>query len=151
MATTIRPGPGPGRLFAFPALARTDLRCNPFPEARLPAATTVEPRRGPGLRRADPGPHATTRRHGSHGLPACLQGLEGAASGRGRGRDPLLFPAILARFKPMENASSKLEAFLRMAAAHTAAELWDVIRDALETFAAKDCANRVTTARYEPD
>jgi transposase len=54
-------------------------------------------------------------------------------------------------FNPIENAFSKLKAFLRKAAARTTEDLWDVIRDALPTFMPKDCANYFTAAGYEPD
>ena len=37
-------------------------------------------------------------------------------------------------FNPIENAFSKLKAFLRKAAARTIDDLWDVIRDALPSF-----------------
>ena len=54
-------------------------------------------------------------------------------------------------FNPIENAFSKLKAFLRKAAARTIDELWDVIRNALDTFTPQDCANYFTAAGYEPD
>ena len=37
-------------------------------------------------------------------------------------------------FNPIENAFSKLKAFLRKAAARTISDLWDVIRNASPTF-----------------
>ncbi len=54
-------------------------------------------------------------------------------------------------FNPIENAFSKLKAFLRKAAARTIDELWDVIRDALPCFTAQDCASYFTAAGYEPE
>ncbi|TLU70462.1 IS630 family transposase [Lichenicoccus roseus] len=54
-------------------------------------------------------------------------------------------------FNPIENAFSKLKAFLRKAAARTIDDLWNVIRDALLTFSPQDCANYFTAAGYEPD
>ena len=54
-------------------------------------------------------------------------------------------------FNPIENAFSKLKAFLRKAAARTIDDLWDVIRDALPTFTPQDCASYFTAAGYEPD
>jgi transposase len=54
-------------------------------------------------------------------------------------------------FNPIENAFSKLKAFLRKTAARTIDELWDVIRDALPRFTPQDCANYFTAAGYEPD
>ena len=52
---------------------------------------------------------------------------------------------------PIENGFSKLKAFLRKAAARTIDDLWEVIRDALPTFASQDCANYFTAAGDEPD
>ena len=54
-------------------------------------------------------------------------------------------------FNPIENAFSKLKAYLRKAAARTIDELWNVIRDALDTFSPRDCANYFAAAGYEPD
>lgn len=53
-------------------------------------------------------------------------------------------------FNPIENAFSKLKAFLRKAAARSIDELWNAIRDALLTITPKDCANYFTAAGYEP-
>jgi hypothetical protein len=64
-------------------------------------------------------------------------------------------PCAICRYSPdlnpIENAFSKLKAFLRKAAARTINNLWDVIRDALPTFTPKDCASYFTAAGYEPD
>ncbi len=54
-------------------------------------------------------------------------------------------------FNPIENAFSKLKAFLRKAAARTVDDLWDVIRDALPHFTPQNCANYFTAAGYEPN
>ncbi len=54
-------------------------------------------------------------------------------------------------FNPIENAFSKLKAFLRKAAARTIDDLWDVIRDTLPLFTTEDCTNYFTAAGYEPD
>jgi transposase len=54
-------------------------------------------------------------------------------------------------FNPIENAFSKLKAFLRKAAARTIDDLWNVIRDALPRFTPQDCANYFTAAGYEPE
>ncbi len=54
-------------------------------------------------------------------------------------------------FNPIENAFSKLKAFLRKVGARTIDELWGVIRDALPRFTPQDCANYFTAAGYEPD
>ena len=60
-------------------------------------------------------------------------------------------PPYLPDLNPIENAFSKLKAFLRKAAARIIDDLWDVIRDALLTLSPQDCANYFTTAGYEPD
>lgn len=54
-------------------------------------------------------------------------------------------------FNPLENAFSKLKAFLRKAAARSISELWDAIRDALDAFTPQECANYFTATGYEPD
>ena len=54
-------------------------------------------------------------------------------------------------FNPIENAFSKLKAFLRKAAARSISELWDAIRDALDAFTPQECANYFTATGYEPD
>jgi len=54
-------------------------------------------------------------------------------------------------FNPIENAFSKLKAFLRKAAARTIDDLWDVIRNALPHFTPQDYANYFTAAGYEPN
>ena len=52
---------------------------------------------------------------------------------------------------PIENASSKLKAILRKAAARTVDGLWDAIRDALPCFTPQDCNSYFTAAGYEPE
>lgn len=47
---------------------------------------------------------------------------------------------------PIENAFSKLKAFLRKVAARNIDALWDVIRDALDTFTPQDCVNYFAAA-----
>ena len=54
-------------------------------------------------------------------------------------------------FNPIENAFSKFKAYLRKAAVRTIDDLWNVIRDALDTFTPQDCANYFAAAGYEPD
>ena len=54
-------------------------------------------------------------------------------------------------FNPIENAFSKLKAFLRKTAARTIDDLWDAIRDAIPMFTPQDCAAYFTAAGYEPD
>ena len=67
------------------------------------------------------------------------------------GASLLYLPPYSPDFNPIENAFSKLKAFLRKAAARTIDDLWNVIRDALPRFTPKDCANYFTAAGYEPD
>ena len=54
-------------------------------------------------------------------------------------------------FNPIENAFSKLKAYLRKAAARTIDDLWNVIRNALPIFTPQACASYFTAAGYEPD
>ena len=54
-------------------------------------------------------------------------------------------------FNPIENAFSKLKAFLRKTAARTIDDLWDAIRNAIPRFTPQDCAGYFTAAGYEPD
>ena len=63
----------------------------------------------------------------------------------------LYLPPYSPDFNPIENAFSKLKAYLRKAAARSIDELWNVIREALETFTPQDCANYFTAAGYEPE
>ena len=54
-------------------------------------------------------------------------------------------------FNPIENAFSKLKAFLRKAAARTIDDLWDGIRNALPRLTPQACENIFTVAGYEPN
>jgi hypothetical protein len=54
-------------------------------------------------------------------------------------------------FNPIENAISKFKAYLRHAAAGNIEQLWNVIRDAIDTFIPQDCAKYFGAAGYEPD
>jgi transposase len=54
-------------------------------------------------------------------------------------------------FNPIENAFAKLKAHLRKAAARNIDELWNAIRQAIQTFTPKECANYFTAAGYEPE
>ena len=54
-------------------------------------------------------------------------------------------------FNPIENAFSKLNAFLRKIAARTIDDLWDAILDALSLFTPDDCENYFTAAGYRPE
>ena len=50
---------------------------------------------------------------------------------------------------PIEIAFAKLKAMLRKAAAHTVAELWDVIGAALDAFSPAECRNYLAAAGYD--
>ena len=63
----------------------------------------------------------------------------------------LYLPPYSPDFNPIENAFSKLKAYLRRVAARTIDDLWDAIRDALPRSTPEDCANYFTAAGYEPD
>jgi transposase len=52
---------------------------------------------------------------------------------------------------PIENAFSKLKAFLRKTAARTIDDLWTAIGDAIPLLSPQKCANYFTAAGYEPD
>ena len=71
----------------------------------------------------------------------------------GRSKRPGLryLPPYSPDFNPIENAFSKLKAFLRKTAARTIDDLWEAIRDALPMFTPETCANYFTAAGYEPD
>ena len=63
----------------------------------------------------------------------------------------LYLPPYSPDLNPIENAFSKLKAFLRKAAARTIDDLWNVIGDALPTLTSQDCISYFTAAGYEPD
>jgi hypothetical protein len=52
-------------------------------------------------------------------------------------------------FNPIENAFSKLTAFLRKAAARSSDALWNAIRDALDVFTPQGCANYCTATGHD--
>lgn len=54
-------------------------------------------------------------------------------------------------FNPIENAFSKLKAFLRKTAARTIDELWTVIGHAITTFTPKECQNYFAACGYDCD
>ena len=58
----------------------------------------------------------------------------------------LYLPPYSPDFNPIENAFSKLKAYLRRVAARTIDDLWDAIRDALPRLTPEDCANYFTAA-----
>ena len=53
-------------------------------------------------------------------------------------------------FNPIEQAFAKLKALLRKAAARTLPSLWQAIKDAIPSFAPRECANYFEHAGYEP-
>ena len=68
-----------------------------------------------------------------------------------KGAELRYLPPYSPDFNPIENAFSKLKAFLRKTAARTIDDLWDAIRDAIPIFTPQDCAGYFTAAGYEPD
>lgn len=58
--------------------------------------------------------------------------------------------ALKARLNPIEQASSKLQALLRNAAARTIPDLWAAIAEAMPLFSQRKCANYFQAAGYEP-
>lgn len=62
----------------------------------------------------------------------------------------LSLPPYTPDFNPIENAFSKLKSILPKSAAHTVADLWDAIRDALPRFTPNEYANYFTAAGCQP-
>ena len=83
-------------------------------------------------------------------LPA-HKGLEVRLAIEAAGATLRYLPPYSPDFNPIENAFSKLKAYLRKAAARTIDELWNVIRDALDTFTPQVCANYFAASGYEPE
>ena len=63
----------------------------------------------------------------------------------------LFLPPYSPDSNPIENASAKLKALLRRAAARTVDELWAVIGNSLDAFTPSECANYFTGAGYDAD
>jgi transposase len=80
-----------------------------------------------------------------HKMPAVREAIEAT------GARLKLLPPYSPDFNPIENAFAKLKAHLRKAAARTVEDLWEAIRDALQTFSPEECANYFTAAGYEPE
>ena len=120
------------------------------PMNRVAFQAYIEQVLAPTLRRGD----TATQRHSDtaimDNLPA-HKGVEVRRAIEAAGATLCYLPPYSPDFNPIENAFSKLKAFLRKAAARTIDDLWDVIRDALPTFTPQDCANYFTDASYEPD
>lgn len=82
---------------------------------------------------------------GSHKGQAVRDAIEAAGAGL------RFLPPYSPDFNPIENAFSKLKAFLRRLAARTRDNLWDAVADAIEAFTPAECANYFTAAGYEPE
>ena len=67
------------------------------------------------------------------------------------GAELIYLPPYSPDFNPIEMAFSKLKASLRKAAARTIDDLWDVIGEAIETFAPQECQNYFAKAGYDHD
>ena len=81
---------------------------------------------------------------GSHKGKGVREAIEAAAAN-------LLYLAPYSPdFNPIENAFSKLKAFLRKAAERTVDGLWSAIGATVDAFTAQDCANYFAAAGYDP-
>ena len=58
-------------------------------------------------------------------------------------------PLYSSDFHPIENAFSKMKAFLRKAAARTVDDLWQAIADALSIFSLGECQNDFVACGYD--
>jgi transposase len=67
------------------------------------------------------------------------------------GASLLYLPPYSPEFNPIENAFAKLKALLRRAAQRTIEGLWAAIRETIDMFAPKECANFFAAAGYDPD
>ena len=81
-------------------------------------------------------------RHESAGVRAAIEGA---------GAELRLLPPYRPDCNPIENASAKLKAILRKAAARTRGSPWDAVATALDAFSPEECANDSTAAGYEPE
>lgn len=68
---------------------------------------------------------------------------------RAKGAKLVFLPPYSPDFNPIENAFSKLKAFLRKAAARTVDELWTVIGSAIDAFTPQECRNYFAAAGYD--
>ena len=62
----------------------------------------------------------------------------------------LYLPPYSPDLNPIEQAFSKLKAFLRKAAKRSIEDLWAAVADALKTFTTEECANFFAAAGYGP-
>lgn len=63
----------------------------------------------------------------------------------------VFLPPYSPDFNPIEMAFSKIKAFLKKAAARTVQDLWDAIRDAIDTVSPQDARSFFTACGYEPE
>jgi transposase len=81
----------------------------------------------------------------AHKTPAVRTAIEGA------GANLRFRPAYSPDFNPIENAFSKLKAYLRKSAARAIPSLWDAIKSGIDSLTPQDCAGYFARAGYEPD
>lgn len=67
-----------------------------------------------------------------------------------KGARMMFLPPYSPDFNPIENAFSKLKAYLRREAARTMEHLWEAIGRAIDTFTPVECTNYFTAAGYDP-
>ena len=79
----------------------------------------------------------------SHKGPRVREMIEAA------GADLRYLPPYSPDFNPIENAFSKMKAFLRKAAARTVDDLWQAIADALNIFSPDECQNYFAACGYD--
>ena len=79
------------------------------------------------------------------------KGVKVRAAIEAAGARLVFLPPYSPDFNPIENAFSKLKAFLRRAAARTREDLWRAIADIIDAFTPKECANYFAAAGYEPE
>lgn len=66
-----------------------------------------------------------------------------------KGARMMFLPPYSPDFNPIENAFSKLKAYLRREAARTMEHLWEAIGRAIDTFTPVECTNYFTAAGYD--
>ena len=63
----------------------------------------------------------------------------------------MFLPPYSPDFNPIEMAFAKIKALLKTAAARTVHDLWDAIRDAIDTVTPHDARGFFTACGYEPE
>lgn len=81
----------------------------------------------------------------SHKGPAIRAAIEAA------GGELLFLPPYSPDFNPIEQAFSKLKAYLRTAAERSIHGLWNAIGHILNLYSPRECANYFANAGYDPD